>query len=260
MPEVHAQFAREWIEFVDPANPKEILKCDLTWLTSNWTCLFGNGCKGLDADKPDSGCCSDGAYYSGEEDEERVEKAAARLTPDIWQNYHAARKGKALRISELGLDKDRKTKKINGNCIFMNQKDFSGGYGCALHTLALKDGLHFVETKPDVCWQLPIRRSFEERIIGDNKFSVTVIGEYERLAWGEGGTDFDWYCTSNTEAHIGKEPVYISNKSELVALIGAAGYKELARHCDARMEARNSRRRKSLPLFVVHPATAAARK
>ena len=166
MPEVHAQFAREWIEFVDPANPKEILKCDLTWLTSNWTCLFGNGCKGLDADKPDSGCCSDGAYYSGEEDEERVEKAAARLTPDIWQNYHAARKGKALRISELGLDKDRKTKKINGNCIFMNQKDFSGGYGCALHTLALKDGLHFVETKPDVCWQLPIRRSFEERIIG----------------------------------------------------------------------------------------------
>ena len=46
MPEVHAQFAREWIEFVDPANPKEIFKCDLTWLTSNWTCLFGNGCKG----------------------------------------------------------------------------------------------------------------------------------------------------------------------------------------------------------------------
>ena len=260
MPEVHAQFAREWIEFVDPANPKEIFKCDLTWLTSNWTCLFGNGCKGLDADKPDSGCCSDGAYYSSDEDEERVEKAAARLTPDIWENYSVARKGKTLRISELGLDKDRKTKKVNGNCIFMNQKGFSGGYGCALHTLALKEGVHFVETKPDVCWQLPIRRSFEERIVGDNKVSVTVIGEYERLAWGEGGADFDWYCTSNTEAHIGKEPVYISSKNELVALLGPSGYKELARHCDVRMEARKSRRRKSLPLFVVHPATAGARK
>jgi hypothetical protein len=142
----------------------------------------------------------------------------------------------------------------------MNQKGFSGGYGCALHTLALKEGVHFVETKPDVCWQLPIRRSFEERVVGDNKVSVTVIGEYERLAWGEGGADFDWYCTSNTEAHIGKEPVYISNKNELVALLGPAGYKELARHCDVRMEARKLRRRKSLPLFVVHPATAGARK
>ena len=207
MPEVHAQFAREWIEFVDPANPKEIFKCDLTWLTSNWTCLFGNGCKGLEADKPDSGCCSDGAYFSSEEDEERVAKAAARLTPDIWENYSIARNSKTLRISEVGLDKDRKTKKVNGNCVFMNKKGFSGGYGCALHTLAVKEGIHPIETKPDVCWQLPIRRSYEERNVGGNTVYVTVIGEYERLAWGEGGADFDWYCTSNTEAHIGKEPV-----------------------------------------------------
>ena len=204
MPEVHAQFAREWIEFVDPANPKEIFKCDLTWLTSNWTCLFGNGCKGLEADKPDSGCCSDGAYFSSEEDEERVAKAAARLTPDIWENYSIARNSKTLRISEVGLDKDRKTKKVNGNCVFMNKKGFSGGYGCALHTLAVKEGIHPIETKPDVCWQLPIRRSYEERNVGGNTVYVTVIGEYERLAWGEGGADFDWYCTSNTEAQIGR--------------------------------------------------------
>ena len=207
MPEVHAQFAREWIEFVDPANPKEIFKCDLTWLTSNWTCLFGNGCKGLEADKPDSGCCSDGAYFSSEEDEERVAKAAARLTPDIWENYSIARNSKTLRISEVGLDKDRKTKKVNGNCVFMNKKGFSGGYGCALHTLAVKEGIHPIETKPDVCWQLPIRRSYEERNVGGNTVYVTVIGEYERLAWGEGGADFDWYCTSNTEAQIGRSVV-----------------------------------------------------
>ena len=92
-----------------------------------------------------------------------------------------------------------------------------------------------------------------------DKVSVTVIGEYERLAWGEGGVDFDWYCTSNTEAHVGREPVYLSNKVELVALMGAPAYKELARHCDNRMAALKSTRRKTLPLFVVHPATVQAR-
>lgn len=260
MPEVHGNFAREWIEFVDPANPGELFKCDLTWLTSHWTCLFGNGCKGLDADKPDSGCCSDGAYYSSKEDEDRVLQAAYRLTPDIWENYSKARKGKRLHISEIGLDKDRKTKKINGNCIFMNNKGFSGGYGCALHTLALQEGIHFTETKPDVCWQLPIRRSYEDRLVGDKSVTVTVIGEYERLAWGEGGADFDWYCTSNTDAHIGKAPVYISNKNELVALMGSAAYHELARHCEMRVAAQKISRRKSLPLYVIHPATAGARK
>ncbi len=47
---------------------------------------------------------------------------------------------------------------------------------------------------------------------GEREISVTVIGEYERLAWGDGGSDFSWYCTANTEAHVGREPVYLSNK------------------------------------------------
>ena len=267
MSEVHPNFAREWIEFIDPANPAELFKCDLTWLTSYWTCIFGNGCKGVEADQPDNGCCTDGAYYSGEEDEARVLKVAARLTPAIWQFYDEAqpkKKGGSLKISETGLDKDRKTRKVDNSCIFLNRKGFArdgyvGNHGCALHQLALDEKIHFVETKPDVCWQLPIRRSFEIREFGDGKVSVTVIGEYERLAWGEGGADFDWYCTSNTEAHVGREPVYLSNKAELVALMGAPAYQELARYCDNRMAAIKASRRKTLPLFVVHPATVQAR-
>jgi hypothetical protein len=90
---------------------------------------------------------------------------------------------------------------------------------------------------------------------------VTVIGEYERLAWGDGGEDFDWYCTSNSDAHVGTEPVYISNKYELELLMGKDAYNELERLCHARMEHIRESTARNLPLFVIqHPATLAAQK
>ncbi len=267
MPEVKPNFAREWVEFFDPLNPVELFKCDLTWLTSYWTCIFGNGCKGVEADQPDNGCCTDGAYYASEEDEARTLKAASRLTPQMWQFFEEAQpknKKDSLNITEIGLDKDRKTRKVDDSCIFLNRKDYSapgftGSYGCVLHHLAQKENIHFVETKPDVCWQLPTRRSFEIRENGDDEISVTVIGEYDRKAWGEGGEDFDWYCSSNTEAHVGREPVYISNKIELVAMMGETAYQVLAMHCDARVELIKNSSKKLLPLFVIHPASAQVR-
>jgi hypothetical protein len=255
MPEVSADFPREWLEFTDPANESNLFKCDITWLTSYWNCIYGNGCQGIDYDKPDAGCCSDGAYYSDDEDEDRVLAAAQRLTPDIWQFYHQVRKGKKLEISEVGLDRDRKTRYFQGSCVFLNRKEFDGPMGCALHHLAVSEGRHFFETKPDVCWQLPIRRSFEKRELGDRELTITVIGEYERLAWGEGGADFNWYCTANSDAHTGVKPVYLSNKIELEQLMGEKAYEILAEHCNRRMELIKRTRRKSLPLLMIHPAT-----
>ena len=130
-----------------------------------------------------------------------------------------------------------------------------------LHHLALKRNIHFVDTKPDVCWQLPLRRSFETREVGEREYSITVIGEYERLGWGDGGDDFDWYCTSNTDAHVGSEPVYISNKAELSQLMGKDAYAILAEHCDRRVQGIRDAQKRSLPLFVIqHPASIAAGK
>jgi hypothetical protein len=85
-----------------------------------------------------------------------------------------------------------------------------------------------------------------------------VIGEYERRSWGPGGVEFDWYCTSNSEAHVGKEPIYISNAYELIKLMGTKAYALLKGICDARMEARRSASPKLLPLLLIHPATLAA--
>ena len=62
-------------------------------------------------------------------------------------------------------------------------------------------------------------------------YTEVSIGEYVREGWGPGGHDLDWYCTSNTEAHVGSRPVYLSNRDELVELMGKKAYRVLAELC-----------------------------
>ena len=89
-------------------------------------------------------------------------------------------------------------------------------------------GRHPLETKPDVCWQLPIRRTFEEVDAADGtRYRGRRSREYDRRGWGPGGHDLDWYCSGNTEAHVGAEPVYVSMRAELVELMGQPAYDEL---------------------------------
>ena len=62
---------------------------DATFLTSRWTCIFGQGCQGvLTEPAPElvHGCCSRyGAHFIDGKDIRRVEKAAATLTDEEWQ-------------------------------------------------------------------------------------------------------------------------------------------------------------------------------
>lgn len=249
MPEVPLDFPRQWVEFTDPADSEQIIKADLTWLTSRWTCIFGNGCKGIYADRPHSGCCALGAHFSGKKDRKRVAKWVERLDESTWQKIKIGKK-RGWHVEEDG---DEKTRVVGDACIFHNDRDFPGGYGCALHHLAAKEGVSFVETKPDVCWQLPLRRTYERRKNEhDDQVLVVVIGEYDRRGWGPGGHDLDWYCSGNTEAHVGSEPVYRSNRAELVALIGQQAYDELARLCQAREQAMTARPDRTA--FAAHPA------
>lgn len=234
MPEVPLDFPRAWVEFTDPADADQVFRCDLTWLCSRWTCIFGAGCHGIVAGRPDDGCCTHGAHFSERADEQRVRAAAAELTPETWQHARAGRRG----ITTLE-DGKRKTRVVDGACIFLNQPGFAGGYGCALHALALRTNRHPVETKPDVCWQLPIRRSFRwvDRP-DDTRYLEVTIGEYNRRGWGPGGHDLHWYCSGSTEAHVAREPVYRSNAAELTALMGGAAYAELVRLCEERDSSR----------------------
>ncbi|MFC6153988.1 hypothetical protein [Nocardioides yefusunii] len=251
MPEVDPVFPRVWVEFRDPADSEQMFRCDLTWLTSSWTCIFGSGCAGIYDTSPDVGCCTLGAHFSDDEDEERVAGFVAQLTPQTWQQHP----GREVRVEdwvEIDDDGDRKTavSDFEGQpaCVFSNRPSFGDRAGCALHGLALDLGLKHLETKPDVCWQLPIRRTYRTVEVGDDTSYLEIsIGEYERSGWGPGGHDLDWYCTGNTDAHVAPDPVYVTHEDELTELMGAEAYAELVRLCDDRLRSRS--------LLAIHPAS-----
>ena len=251
--EVQGGFPRSWVEFTDPADNEQIIRADLTWLTSRWQCIFGDGCPGIYASSPDAGCCPHGAHFSDADDRKRVKKWAKKLTPDIWENAAEGRSGGVVERDEDGAEK---TRVVNGACIFHNSRGFAGGYGCALHLLAVRHGESFVETKPDVCWQLPLRREYDWREERDgNRRLVITITEYERGGWGDGGHDFDWYCSANTDAHTAAEPVYLTNEAEIAELVGPAAAAVLREHCEAHLADQQARASRHLPLLTVHPAT-----
>ncbi|MCZ4582756.1 hypothetical protein O4328_03470 [Rhodococcus opacus] len=253
-PEVPLDFAREWVEFPDPDNAEHIIAADMTWLLSHWTCVFGTpACQGIIGDRPDDGCCSHGAFLTDEEDLEKLNRSVKMLTPADWQ-FMEKGLGKKGYVEEDDLEDEPalRTRRYQGACIFLNRPGFEGGVGCALHSMALKRGIEPLEVKPDVCWQLPIRRTQEwvERPDGEQILKTTV-SEYDRRGWGEGGSDLDWYCSGSPDAHVGAKAVWQSYAPELTELLGKAAYSELAKMC---------KRRAGLGLVAVHPATAAAQK
>ncbi len=250
MPEVDLVFPRAWVEFVDPADQDQVFRCDLTWLTSRYVCIFGQGCPGIYADAPDTGCCTLGAHFADRDDQRRVASYVAQLTPGQWQ-FHPGRKVRRADWVERDEEGEPKTRtvEVDGQrgCIFHNRNDFDGGAGCALHGLALQQGRNPLETKPDVCWQLPIRRTFRDVERQDETaYTEVTITEYDRRGWGPGGHELDWYCSGNTEAHVGRQPLYLTNAAELTELMGSAAYDELARHCEAHLRSRSA--------LALHPA------
>ncbi|HET8614805.1 MAG TPA: hypothetical protein VFL94_04705 [Actinomycetales bacterium] len=257
---------RVWVELVDPDTAQDdepqVFRCDLTWLTSSWTCIYGRGCQGIYADRPDDGCCTLGAHFTEQSDVDNVAAAMTELTPQTWQHHAEGTGPDGWTELEDGVEK---TRVVDGACVFLNRRGFAGGDGCALHQLALAKGVEPWTLKPEVCWQLPIRRTYRTVTRPDETtYLETTIGEYDRRAWGPGGHDLDWYCSGNPAAHVGARPVYRANEPELRELMGDAAYELLAQHCDAHLQlvaaasGAGASGRRLLPLLV-HPATLAAR-
>ena len=175
---------------------------DVTFLESNWTCIFGAGCQGvLTEATPElvQGCCSYGAHFTDEKDQKRVEKAAKRLTDDQWQFKSKGRAG-TTRVKKNG---EIVTKLVQDACIFLNRPDFHRGPGCALHVMAIDNEESYIPLKPEVCWQLPLRRDDE---VEDDGHVITRIAQWNRGHWGAGGADFHWWCTEDPAAFVGQDP------------------------------------------------------
>jgi hypothetical protein len=237
---------REWVSIEDPDEERTWV-FEVSFLLSTWECIYGRGCLGvLEEPAPElvHGCCSHGAYFTDEEDVAKVEATAARLRPDQWQLHaEGAKKGFVVRKGD-----DIISRRVKGACIFLNRPGFPGGPGCALHRGALEAGERPLDWKPEVCWQLPLRR--EDSVAPDGKVTSTVT-QWDRRHWGEGGEDFHWWCTESPEAFLGRAPVYRTMKDELVATAGLAVYDRLAAYLD------DIRRRRGSAAPLGHPVEVA---
>ena len=227
MPEVPLDFPRQWVEFVDPADPDQLIRADLTWLTSRWVCIFGRGCAGIDAQTPDAGCCVHGAHFSEKKDQKRVTHWVDRLDDGLWQKSAIGRaKGWVVRE-----DGSFKTRVVDGACIFLNRPGFPGGTGCALHRAAIDADESPIEWKPSVCWQLPIRIDWEQT---SDTTERATLRRWSRVDWGDEGETRAWCCTEGDRAYVGERPVIESLADELVDLLGSEVYVELKRRLDER--------------------------
>ena len=131
MPEVDLVFPRAFVEFADPADPDQVFKCDLTWLTSNYMCIFGQGCHGIYKESPDTGCCTLGAHFADKDDEKRVATYVEQLTPELWQFHPGRKNGRGVRKKDWVTTDDEGARKtpvleVDGQsaCIFHNRRDF----------------------------------------------------------------------------------------------------------------------------------------
>ena len=215
---------------------------DLTFLTSNYTCIFGNGCLGVltePAPELEHGCCTYGAHFVDKADRKRVAALAEELTEDEWQYATRARKlGGPIHRNEDG---DWVTRTHKGACIFANRADFAAGPGCALHARAVAEGERPIDWKPQVCWQVPLR--FDETV-DDNGHTTVVLREWKRRDWGEGGAEFHWWCTESREAFVGHRPVFEEMADEIAELIGDEAYERLVEVI----------KRRGAETFLPHPA------
>jgi hypothetical protein len=236
--------AHEWVSFEDPGEQRT-WRFDVTFLLSHWECIFGRGCQGvLTGPAPElvQGCCSYGAHFTSDDDVARVKAAARTLTPEQWQFADRARHGGVARRNSEGVTV---TRMVQGACIFLNRPGFPAGPGCALHSAALERDREPMDLKPDVCWQLPLRR--EDTSNPDGSVTSTV-GQWDREHWGAGGEEFAWWCTEAPEAFGGARAVWRHMQPELRALVGDAIFELLAPYLQAR---------ESSPVLLPHPAVRA---
>jgi hypothetical protein len=199
-------------------------RVDRAFLQSNWTCIWGRGCLGIEAEPAPElqlGCCSVGAEL-GDEDEARLIAAlAATLDPARFQHHAEAAAG-----GVFSDDSHTNTRVADGACVFLNRPGFEGGAGCALHLAALDAGESPVEWKPSVCWQLPIKVDWS---VAPDGGEIAHLHGWTRRDWGEEGETMAWCCTEGTRAYVGDHPVVESLAAELEAVTGTDVFVELRR-------------------------------
>ena len=229
--------ATEWVSFI--ASDGETWLFDLSFFSSNWNCIYGSGCAGIEEEvdiEGQRGCCSYGAHFVDDADLTRVMRVAEALPPHLWENHEIRetledRSPDSLTEALTTVDEDgeRVTAVVDGACVFLNRPGFAAGAGCAIHLAAISAELEPLEWKPEVCWQLPIR---VEHHLDDNDQATHLVRQWNRKDWGEAGNDLAWWCSEAEEAFTGKQSVATYLGAEISALAGNDVADALITHVD----------------------------
>jgi hypothetical protein len=195
---------------------------DRDFLTSNWTCIWGKGCKGITETADEArghGCCSLGAELDGVDEARNLSAAAATIPAHLFQFRAEANQGTVFADESYSA-----TRVIDGACIFHNRNGFAGGEGCALHLAAEYFDESPIDWKPSVCWQLPIKVDWEMR---EDNVEVATVRRWSRADWGAHGTKMAWCCTEGTDAYVGNSSVLDSLSDELTEIVGTEVFIQL---------------------------------
>ena len=234
----------DWLHFVSSSDGVEY-GLHLNFMFSTWGCTFGGACPGIIYDddetyNPPAGCCGDGAYIDGPEDYDKTAKWVQQLTyEDLEPKYldDVRKNGWAVVRSLNPSNYQVKTRVRDGACIFANRgsSKVDGKIGCAFLHLSARITAQGVEkvshthTMPEVCWQLPFKRS--DQHAEDGTLVSRTIYPWHVSEWYQSGEDeggMKWWCVDDAEnySHNG-EPVFRTAKNELVALMGQETYDEI---------------------------------
>ena len=199
-----------------------VWRFDRDFLASKWTCIWGKGCKGINATADETlghGCCSLGAELDGIDEARDLSAGAATIPAHLFQFYAEANSGSVFADESYSA-----TRVVDGACIFHNRNGFAGGEGCALHLAAEYFDESPTDWKPSVCWQLPIKVDWEMR---DDNVEVATVRRWSRADWGDHGTKMAWCCTEGTDAYVGETSVIDSLGDELSKIVGTEVFVQL---------------------------------
>ena len=214
--------------FIEVADDDTLWRFEPTFLRSNWTCIWGRGCKGIldhPAEHLQQGCCSVGAELTDVDEAMNVSALAATVPHHLWQHHD--------RVDEHDVfngPQRNNTKVVDGACIFLNRPGFEGGAGCALHLAAEHYGEQPIDWKPSVCWQLPIRVDW---VMQPDGVEHATVRRWSRADWGDEGPTMAWMCTEGDDAYVGDRPVIESLQAELTGVVGEAVYVRLRQRLDS---------------------------
>ena len=245
-------FPRAFVEFVDPADPDQVFKCDLTWLTSNYMCIFGQGCQGIYKESPDTGCCTLGAHFADKGDEKRVAAYVDQLTPELWQ-FHPDRK-KVRRKDWVETDERRRPQDAGGR----------GRRPVGVHLPQPHRLRRSAPAAPCTHWRCSragTRSRPSRTCAGSCRSAVRSAPSSARTtrrtprsrsasttaaAGVRGATTSTGTAPATPRPTSASSRVYVTNAPELTELMGEAAYAELARHCEAHLRSRSA--------LALHPA------